>query len=442
MKRIFQLTIAVFVILAANAQNPIVPPGVYIADPSAHVWPDGKLYVYGSRDESPNYYCSWSYRVLFTSDLKTWNLSSQSFASKAAGDEVPYSDAFLYAPDAQYRNGLYYLYYCLADGKHTEGVATGTSPLGPFKNGTDIALKNKGGIDPCVFIDDDGQAYMIWGQFSAKMAKLKRDMKTLDESTIKDSVITQKEHHFHEGSYMIKRNGIYYLLYADISRADMPTCIGYATSSSPMGPFTYRGVIVDNSHCDPANWNNHGSLVKYGEQWYVFYHRATNGCNTMRKACVEPIKFNKDGSISEVEMTSQGAGGPLDAYNTIDAAKACLMMGNIRIQTYSLTNEVLGGIKQGNKAAYKYLDFDEGADSITMRIAPGKKPCTIEVMYDDAWGSTAAMVDVPAATAEGQWIEITTKVKTKKGVHAVWFQFFEGSEEELCKVDEFRFIRN
>ena len=84
---------------------------------------------------------------------------------------------------------------------------------------------------------------------------------------------------------MTKRNGIYYLVFADISRAGMPTCLGYATSKSPFGPYQYRGVIIDNDHCNPGNWNNHGSIVEFGGKWYVFYHRSTQGSVMMRKAC-------------------------------------------------------------------------------------------------------------------------------------------------------------
>jgi arabinoxylan arabinofuranohydrolase len=156
-------------------QNPISPPGVYIADPSAHVWADGKLYIYGSNDESDKYFCSWTHHVLSTSDLKTWELSRDVFSSKGEKDQVPYNDNILYAPDCQYKNGTYYLYYC-QPGNDAEGVATSKSPLGPFVNGKKINLKGINEIDPCVFIDDDGQGYYIWGQFSAKMAKLKPNM--------------------------------------------------------------------------------------------------------------------------------------------------------------------------------------------------------------------------------------------------------------------------
>jgi beta-xylosidase len=192
-----------FFIANAKAQNPITPPGVYIADPSAHVWKDGKMYVYGSLDDSPNYYCSKTYHILSTSDMKNWTLTKNSFASAGANDAVTYSDDFLYAPDAQYANGKYYLYYCLASRKSTEGVAVSQSPLGPFNDAKTLNTNGINQIDPCVFIDDDGQAYYIWGQFTAKMAKLKPNMVEIDSTTIRDNIVTEKEHRFHEGGYMV-----------------------------------------------------------------------------------------------------------------------------------------------------------------------------------------------------------------------------------------------
>jgi len=158
-----------------------------------------------------------------------------------------------------------------------------------------------------------------------RVYKLKSNMIEIDESTIKKDVLTESEHFFHEGGFMVKRNGVYYFIYADISRANRPTSIGYATSLSPMGPYSYGGVIIDNDHCDPGVWNNHGSIVEFKGQWYVFYHRSTHGSNTMRKACVEPIYFTPEGRIKEVEMTSQGAGKPLHAASKIEAEMACLL---------------------------------------------------------------------------------------------------------------------
>ncbi len=103
------------------AQNPIVPAGVYIADPSAHVWNDGRLYVYGSLDESPEYYCSTRHHVLMTEDMNRWQIFENIFASAGPNDQVPQTDAPLYAPDCMFRNGIYFLYYCTPDPHHAAG---------------------------------------------------------------------------------------------------------------------------------------------------------------------------------------------------------------------------------------------------------------------------------------------------------------------------------
>ena len=342
-------------------------------------------------------------------------------------DQVSYSDDFLYAPDCQYKDGIYYLYYTLASPVNTEGVATSKSPDGPFTNGKVIDLAGINQIDPCVFIDDDGQGYYIWGQFSAKMAKLKPNMTEIDKSTIIDGIVTEKEHFFHEGGYMVKRNGIYYFIYAHMGRAGMPTCIGYATSNSPMGPFKYGGVIVDNDHCDPGNWNNHGSIVEFKGKWYVFYHRSSHNSVTMRRACVEPITFNEDGSINEVEMTTQGVAGPLNPLLKMDAERACLFTGNVRIVAFTSDNEELTGIRNEDKAGYKYFNFEPGTDSITFMVAPGKTGGKIDIGLDNRWGPSIGTVDIPGNGDGKTWI--TVKGKDQPG---------EGSSCHMASVQRHR----
>lgn len=438
MKKLTTFFIAFLFFTRLFSQNPIVPPGVYIADPSAHVWKDGKLYVYGSRDESPEYYCSWTHHVLSTSDLKTWTIHENSFASKGPGDMVPYSDDFLYAPDVQYKDGTYYLYYCLANWTNTEGVATSNSPTGPFGTGRIINTGGINQIDPCVFIDDDGQAYYIWGQFTAKMARLKSNMLEIDTTTIRDSIVTQKEHRFHEGGYMVKRNGIYYFVYAGISMQDLASCICYSTATSPWGPFKYGGVIIDNDHSDPRNWNNHGSLVEFKGQWYVFYHRATHGSYTMRKACLEPITFNEDGSINEVEMTTQGASGPLNALEQMDAERACLLHGNVRIQACTTDNEELAEIQEGDRAAYKYIDFGTGVKQATFMVAPGADSGSITIALDDPWRWGSSVAEIPGGGDGKTWTTVSVPVVTVTGVHAVWLQFRSKGNNSF-RLDWFKF---
>ncbi len=435
----FSLIISCLLIIGhVNAQNPIVPPGVYVSDPSAHVWDDGLLYVYGSLDESTEYYCSYRHHVLSTRDLINWEITENIFTSKGRNDQVAYSDALLFAPDCAYKDGTYYLYYCQPDGRGAEGVATGKSPTGPFTKGQKVELNGIEEIDPAVFIDDDGQAYYIWGQFNAKMAKLKPNMTEIDTSSIIDGVVSEKEHFFHEGGYVVKRKGIYYFIYAHMGRGGRPTCIGYATSKSPMGPYTYGGVIIDNNYSDPEAWNNHGSIVEFNKQWYVFYHRPTHGSVMMRKACVEPITFNDDGSINEVEMTTQGASEPLNPLNRMDAARACLLYGNVRIESNAKDNEVLTKIRNGDAVAFKYFDFDAETDSITIRVAPGKDTAKIDVVLDNSWGPSIGSIDVPGNGDGKTWITLSSKLKEIKGVHALWLRF-AGDGESIYQVDWLQF---
>ena len=187
--RVFSSLLILAVASTLFSQNPISPMGVYIADPTGRVDKDGRLYVYGSLDKVPTTYCSTDYHVLSSSNLKDWTLYLNRFSSKGENDEVSYSNGPLYAPDMMYRNGTYYLYYDTSDG--SEGVATSVSPAGPFRCGTKI--EGISGIDPNVFVDDDGQAYYFWGQFSAKGAKMNADMKTLDMGSIKDGILTEQE---------------------------------------------------------------------------------------------------------------------------------------------------------------------------------------------------------------------------------------------------------
>ena len=420
-----------------RAQNPISPMGVYIADPTARVMPDGKLYIYGSLDMVQKSYCSSNYHVMSTDDLCNWQLHRNAFSWNET----------LYAPDMMLKDGVYYLYFDTPNGD--EFVAMGNTPVGPFLNA--VKIEGPRQIDPNIFIDDDGQAYYFWGQFSAKGARMNPDLKTLDQASIADSVVTERDHWFHEGSYVVKRGKYYYFTYADISRNGRPTCIGYSMSTSPLGPYEYKGVIVDNSGCDPETWNNHGSLVEYKGQWYVLYHRATHGCNTMRKACIEPITFNDDGTINEVEMTSQGAGPPLDARQNIDAARACLMQGHVRIQRKAndSSREHLGEIRPSDKAAWKYLDFGKKSPKYVTLQAKAPQGGTVTLHADSPDGRVIATVSLTPSQHEERYL---AKCAKTTGIHALWMEFTDvdgnattapaQADSPAWSIDGFRFAKD
>ena len=434
-----------------SAQNPIVPPGKYCADPSAHQWlpphggtEGGPLYVYGSRDEAIDHYCSYHYDVWSTTDMKTWTCHPDVFSSKGTHDEVKYSEELLFAPDCILRDGTYYLYYSQGGERDVEGVATSSSPVGPFKDGTLIRKAEQ--IDPAAFIDDDGTPYLFFGQFSAKMAILKPNMKEIDVHTLRDSIITEAGHFFHEGIQAIKHGDYYYLVYAYIGRRGMPTCIGYSMSKNIYGPYEHKGVIVDNFGCDPYVWNNHGSIAEFNGQWYVFYHRSTNGSERMRKACVEPIHFNPDGTISEVEMTTQGAAGPLNPFQRMEAERTCYLTGSARISLTSPDNEMLTNIENLNTAAFKYFDFKRQPQRITMCVVP-QHGGTIEVYANTLSLPLLATIQVPEGNGNDPILitqdisPITPFPSTADitGIRPIFLRFRGEEGQQLFKLDWFQF---
>lgn len=436
------------IVSTARMLNPISPPGLYIADPEVRQMPDGRIYLYGSRDEPGKVWCSNSYHVLSTSDMVHWEVEQFSFATQGIGKQTNYTERVLYAPDCIYRDGKYYLYYCLEGGGDDEGVAVGTSPYGPFKDGK--IIEGAKGIDPSVFIDDDGQAYLFWGQGYAKGAKLSRDMLSL-EGEIHDSLLTYGKEAFNEASSVRKRNGIYYYIYGGHQRHGESNCatLNYATATSPFGPYTYRGVIIDNWKSNKAVVNNHGSIVEINGQWYIFYHRPTHGGANMRKACVEPITFNSDGTIQEVEMTTQGIGGLINPLQRMDAARTCEMSGNLSITVrrpdHDIPVEYLSEIKDGDYAYWRYFDFtDAKVNSFICKTWDKNVAAKIEIRLDAPDGELIGTCDIAPMNGETAYAIHETKVKSVTGKHALVLVFKgahtnDDSQNYLMNLEWFSF---
>ena len=275
--------------------NPILGSRFFVPDVEAHVWPDGRVYLYGSLDLPGRMeYCSDRYHVFSSDNLTDWVDHGVAFSLQ---DTAWAKDlGALYAPDCAYRDGTYYLYYCVPDGRC--GVAVSSSPYGPFQDIGPIAHVH--GIDPAVLLDDDGCAYLYWGQMDGvRAARLKDNLTEIDPATVSQP-LSVREHEFHEGSSVKKIGGKYYYLFTDTHRhGGKATCLGYAVSDHPTTGFRYGGIVVDNFPCDPETWNNHGSLCRIGDTWYVFYHRSTHASRYSRWVCAEPVVFRPDGSIRE-----------------------------------------------------------------------------------------------------------------------------------------------
>jgi len=348
--------------------NPLLPRTFFMADAEAHVMPDGRLYMVGSTDSSGcRDYCGTVHHIWSTDDpdLENWVDHGTVFenSEKAAG--IPWAPGIpLYAPDMIYKDGKYYLYMCGANA--FEAVASADRPEGPYGDVHRIEGADGDSIDPAIFVDDDGSAYYLWGQFHLRGARLKDNMYELDMSTFTDNILTEQLHGFHEGSSLRKIGGRYYIVYTDISRG-RATCMSYAVADSPLGPYKKGGVIVDNTYCDPCTWNNHGSIEYYKGRYFVFYHRSSQNSTTSRRVCAEPIEILPDGSIPEVPMTSSGAGKPIDAFSVIDASLACRLKGSLYIAPDPLNEgqELLADCGGGNWteawAEYRPVDFSTGA---------------------------------------------------------------------------------
>jgi len=450
-----------------DCRNPVLPTYLHIPDPEAHVMPDGRVYVYGSWDQyDDDTFCSKEYRVISSANMVDWVDHGKSFDSSHIDwifdpgkveypkvdwdweNPTPFmkkiiekylnkqnqekietenehskkssnlSPDLLYAPDAIHRNGKYYLYFCAQD--DSEGVAVSDRPEGPFKNPVRLPC---GGIDPSVFIDDDGQAYYYWGQLRASGAKLKDNMIEFEEGSIVNRIVTEEEHGFHEGSSVRKRNGIYYFVYSGINRGKA-TSLAYSTSESPLGPFEYKGIIIDNNGCDPQSWNNHGSIEEVNGQWYVFYHRNSRNQKNRRRLCIEPITFNEDGTITEVQMTSQGAGRPFNIGEKIDAYRACELFGSVYIYPLNGDYEGLIGIQNGDTAIFRYVDWKQGPCAVSIE-AKGSGEIQI---YLDNQSDLAGSIKVCNGAIVSSYFQGTA------GMHEVKLTFHRASDLEIYSI--------
>ncbi|PUZ25075.1 glycosyl hydrolase family 43 [Chitinophaga parva] len=311
MRRLRVITILLLFVQAAIAQkNPFITH-MYTADPSAHVWADGRLYVYASHDIDPPRGCDLmdKYHVFSTDDMIHWKDEGQILEAS----QVPWGrkeGGFMWAPDCAYKNGTYYFYFPHPSGTEWNstwkiGVATSKYPAKDFKvQGYIKGLESL--IDPCVFVDDDGQAYLYYGGGAkARGGKLKDNMMEVDgEMKPMEGLVD-----FHEASWVHKYKGTYYLSYSNNHDKDGKyNQMCYATSKSPLGPWTYQGIYMDPTDC----YTNHGSIVEYKGQWWAFYHNAvlSGHVGELRSVCVDKLFYNPDGTIQKVVQTLGNENAP------------------------------------------------------------------------------------------------------------------------------------
>jgi hypothetical protein len=288
----------------SSSANPFIRH-MFTADPSARVWADGRLYVYPSTDVNPPVGCDRmdGYHVFSTDDMVNWVDHGQILHSS----DIPWGreeGGFMWAPDCMYRGGTYYYYFPHPSDTDWAaswkiGIATSSSPTGPFTQ--QGYLENAGGrrmIDPNIFIDDNDQAYLVYGGAGTlHLVKLKDNMMEVDGDYFD---LTPQFPKFKEGAWMFKRENYYYIIYPD--RGNAFDNMRYSMATNIYGPWQEKGILLDAG----SSQTMHGSVVEYLGQWWLFYHNGDlSGIGNLRSICFDPITFNPDGTMQKVISTSR-----------------------------------------------------------------------------------------------------------------------------------------
>lgn len=428
----------------SSGQNPIVRDQ-FSADPSARVFGD-RVYVFPSHDilategkGRVGWFCMEDYHVFSSANLTDWT----DHGMIVQQNKVPWvrpNSYSMWAPDCVYRNGKYYFYFPTAPqdtityGRgFTIGIAFADKPEGPY---TPEATPIKGvrGIDPNVFIDKDGQAYLYWSAGNIYGAKLKDNMLELSSEVKTLGELPTKG--LKEGPYLFERNGIYYLTYPHVE--NKIERLEYAIGDNPLGPFKFAGVIMDES---PSGcWTNHHSIIQFKEQWYLFYHDRDYSpkFDKARSVRIDSLFFNTDGTIKKVNPTLRGV-GLTDANKEIQIDRySDKSMEGLSIDFIDTTNRFLGWktifTKAGAWVQYNSIDFGKKKIKAVKVRAVSTSGAILQIRIDNIKSPVIAELKIPG---NNNWNSIKASLTgMKSGVHNL---FVSLKDEKKVEVDWIRF---
>ena len=475
--------------------NPYMPLWEHVPDGEPKVFEfngEKRVYVYGSHDTLKNEYCGLDYVAWSAplNDLNHWTCHGVCFTSR---DNEP-----LFAPDVVQKGDTFYMYVSEARGSKCS-VASSKDPAGPFTDPVETEI----GFDPGVLVDDDGKQYAFWGFCRSFCGELEDDMATLKKDTIREDLIghcdapwakkdekTDLTFGFFEASSPRKVLGKYVLIYSKNYNVPVPSLgvvpnnngfLSYAYSDSPLSGYAYGGdisfnggeiiTLPDGSNRMTYQWgNNHGSIVKIDDRWYVFYHRQTGLDEFSRQAMLEPVDVAldkngrlfighivyKDGepvSSHPVEMTSQGAFTEgLDAYKIISAGRACHIYNGTDIAVspkpvrpyvkpvYEKTDNASSpvvNISSETTVGFRYLNFGNLSPSHVNVHINALTDITLKVIIDSYDGRVVGSFEIPKSNGfSDHTFPLTHKFH---GKHAVYFRFDAIKRENIAEFDSFSF---
>ena len=435
---------ALFSFWGLHAQNPIVQTA-YTADPAPLVYND-KLYLYTSHDEDDSTWFTMNdWKLYSTNDMVNWTEHPTPLSFKTF--EWARGDAW--AAQCIERDGKFYMYVPVTDrkGESAIGVAVADSPYGPFYDplGTPLVQADFGNIDPTVFIDDDGQAYLYWGNPNCFYVKLNKDMISYEGGIhavpMKPESFGRREGNpkratlYEEAPWLYKRKGVYYLFYAG---GPIPEYLAYATSDSPEGPWKYGGTVMAK---EGGSFTNHPGIVDFRGKTYLFYHDASlpGGSGFTRSVCVREMDFGRDGKVNPVKMVKEGVEKglkPLCPYRKVEA-ETMAWSKRMKSDYNSQVGVFVTALRNGSYTRVRDVDFGEKAPSrILARLSTTHNAdIVMEVRLDGLEGQVLAELKVPRTGGSDRWNLVEKKIPQVTGVHDLYFIFKGKAMRNLAYFD-------
>lgn len=436
------ISLALIGCLGANAQNPIVQT-CFSTDPAPMVSGD-RLYVFtGHDEEKADFFWMNDWRLFSTTDMVNWT----DHGNPLRQFDMAWADDRAWAPQCIERNGKFY-FYVPVHSKISRGMAIGVAVAdkveGPYRDALGKPLYEDGKwdhIDPTVMIDNDGQAYLYWGNPRLYSVKLNEDMISFASEVKCDTTVkryTEGPWIFHQRNLTKaekkdKKNfkagkntawGKYFMIYA---AGGVPECIAYSESDSPQGPWNYVGEVMAQTN-DTKSFTNHSGIVEFKGHNYFFYHTGwlPGGGGFGRSVSVEEFKWQPDGRLPLITPTHEGV-NPIGTLNPFKRTQAETIAFSQGIKTEWNTNKgdiFVSDIQNGDWLKVREVEFSKQPSSIELRAASPLQGGRIEVRLDAPDGKMIANVAVTPTGGWEEWETFNANITEEvSGKHDVYFMF-------------------
>lgn len=423
--------------LNVNAQRPIIQTK-YTADPAPMVYND-TVFLYTTHDEDDAEGFKMQDWLLYTStDMVNWT-DHGVVASLKSFDWVK-RDNGAWAEQVVERKGKFYM-YCPIHGNGI-GVLVSDSPYGPFKDplGKPLVWQKEhwDDIDPTVFIDEDGQAYMYWGNPNCYYVKLNEDMISYSGDIVK---LKETPEHYQEGPWFYKRNGHYYLAFASTC---CPEGIGYAMSDSPTGPWKTKGYIMRPTE---RTRGNHPGIMDYKGKSYVFglnydlLKLETNTHYERRSVSVAEMHYNEDGTIQEVPYWADTKLEQIGTFNPFRKVEAETMAWGYGLKTAPNADKSLSvvDVNNGEYICVRGVNFGKNKARRFEVSALPLEGGNLKIRLDAPDGKIVGNVNIPQGNETSKYELYSCEVNAVSGIHDLYLSFEGENNKDLFELDYWKF---